>query len=210
MRKLLRGLVVTGLLASAMTGVSGGAAHAYPAPPGTQTQTKMVTDPVCEEARVETDTAGKCQAEETITVSAGRPLTAAEVQQYGNLRAANGLTVKAAAAAGTVYMKTWWQEMHGLYYVNWKERHEGRWLYNGSAAWVNPRNGYNQGYHHCGLGYGIGYSVKVAYCNEYGEGTGTVENVDNFQVHVIAKGIPLYVTYSMTAYTRGNGGFSTK
>ncbi len=92
--------------------------------------------------------------------------------------------------------------------MNWKERHEGKFLYNGSIAWVSNAYGYAGGYHRCGLGYGIGYEIDNLYCKSYGQSTRTVDNYDAYKVHVLVKAIPIYATHSMHAYTRANGSVS--
>lgn len=167
--------------------------------------TTTVEDRVCLKARKRTHIEGKCVAEQLQGVSAARPITSAELKKYGNLKSANGVTVAEASRAGIVYIRGWYQEQRGLYYVNWKERHEGKFLFNGSTAWVDNAYGYVGGYHNCGLGYGFGYDVEVKVCAAYNQQTYTVDNYDAYRVHVVFRGIPIYVTHSMHAYTRGNG-----
>lgn len=172
------------------------------------TSSTTTTDPVCQKARAVTHEPGTCLAELDSGTGGAHVITAIELQRYGKLKAANGMTVARAAATSTVMINSWWQEQHGLYYVNWKERHEGAWLYNGSIAWVSDAHGYTGGYHYCNRGYGIGYSVDNQYCDSRNQNTSRVDNVDAYQVHVIAKGIPLYSSHSMTYRTYANGSSS--
>lgn len=221
MRKMLFGVMTA---AAAMTVLLPSSANASADVPGvtsaemaagisasamqpTQTVTRT-TDSLCQQARAIAQQPGVCQAEVTTSTGQAHRITPAELATYGGLKAANGLTVTQAAASSTVMINTWWQEQHGLYYINWKERHEGAWLYNGSIAWVSDAHGYTGGYHYCNRGYGIGYSIDVQYCDSRNQNTSRVDNVDAYQVHVIAKGIPLYASHSMTYHTYGSGASS--
>ncbi len=96
-------LVLAALAAGTSLLSTAGSAGATAAPDlRPRSHATRVPDPVCETARAATRTAGTCGAENVVGVGPARPLTAAELVEYGNLQSADGTTVAQAAAAGRV------------------------------------------------------------------------------------------------------------
>ncbi|AMM19081.1 hypothetical protein AX769_01690 [Frondihabitans sp. PAMC 28766] len=112
------------------------------------------------------------------------------------------------AAVRTIWTRTWSQEIRGLYYINWLEKHTGRIYYDGSRVWSTTSTSGYKGSHTCNQGFGIGYSVKVTRCSTEKIGAGSLREWDYFQVHVIAHNIPIYVSHSMRAAFNGPGSIS--
>ncbi|MEO5710881.1 MAG: hypothetical protein ABIQ59_13810 [Nocardioidaceae bacterium] len=126
------------------------------------------------------------------------------------MTAADGTTLATASALGyTMWTGTWSQTQHGLYYVNWWEKHIGRIFFDKHGqVWSTTKTCGYQGYHNCGLGGGIGYSVVVKNCKterRYDLSGPPIFKWDSYQVHVIYKGIPIYASHNMhvNAYPPG-------
>jgi hypothetical protein len=70
---------------------------------------------------------------------------------------------------------------------------------NGGVWSTTSRYGY-LGWHHCGLGGGIGYTVSVTYCTterRYDLSWDPILEWNKFKVTVFWKGVPLYATHTM-------------
>lgn len=166
-------------------------------------------DSQCLKARVDTGTPGSCDVVTTGRASASEVVDPATVPvQDLSLRSADGTTLEAALATGTVYTRTWWQEQRGFYYINWLEKHSGRIYWDGSQVWSTTLNRGYKGYHVCDQGYGIGYDVVVKSCFTERLGTTALNEWDMYRVHVIYKGIPLYSSQDMRAYANRYGNMS--
>jgi hypothetical protein len=167
------------------------------------------TDHICEVARSKAGKPGPCAIGRGGSI--GKPVrpSARDLDRLGALRAAgSGVTLREAAATTPVYCRTWSQWERGLYYVNWMEKHTGRFCYNGRDVWVDGDHG---GYHRCDQGYGILYDIQVKDCAtnkifvDTAAGYG-YQNWDYYRVHVVWKGIPLYQSHDMhtNVYPSGN------
>ena len=174
--------------------------------------TTITDDDVCEEARTVTATPGDCAAVVTTTSDRAEVAGPAQVSTEAALTS-EGLSLQAAAASTTIYTRTWSQTARGLYYVNWTEKHTGRVYYdNAGHVWsTTSRSGY-KGSHTCGQGSGIGYSVSVTKCSTEqrpdlsGASGHPISEWDYYQVHVVAKGIPIYASHNqhVNIYPSGN------
>ena len=176
-------------------------------------ETERIADPICEKAikieEAKGDTkadASRCAALSTVTVSEPVRITPEIAAAHGNPLLPTGERLADAAAARRVYYQTWAQDMRGIDYINWYEKHEGLYYFDGAYAWVAPRYGWDaHGYHQCDLGYGLGYDVQVTNCGTHGQRTSTVVVTDTFRVHVIYRGIPIFNTYTMSKNLGRNG-----
>ena len=206
------------LLALSAVLVPNVAAQAAPAP-DVSAATALVTastsgtttaaDPVCTQARRIDKTSGPCVAATTTTTGTPVAVNAATLSASElALKSADGTTLSAALAAGTIWTNTWSQEKRGLYYVNWVEKHTGRFYYNGTKVWSTTSYAGYKGNHVCDQGFGILYDVVVKSCTTQVLSSATLEEWDYFRVHVIVKGIPLYTSHNMKATLRSSGGVS--
>ena len=170
------------------------------------TQTRTVVDPGCQAS---TDDAGSCTVEVTAAVSAISEATSTQLAANAKAKSPDGTSLAAAAAARTIYTRTFEQQKHGLYWVNWVEKHIGRVFFDKAGhVWSTTSTYGYKGYHTCDLGYGIGYSVKVTSCSveqRYDLNGPAISLWDYFQVHVVAQGIPLYVSHNMHANAYDGG-----
>lgn len=172
-------------------------------------RSSVSADPLCEQAREIDGVDGSCATSTTLSTSAARPVRASQISAADlALRSADGTTLAQAVAAGTVYYRTWHQEVHGLYYINWMEKHTGRYYYNGSQVWSTTKTLGYRGTHVCDQGYGVLYDIKVTNCSTDVLSSAEIQEWDYFQVHVVWKGIPLYVSHNMHATMTRSGGIS--
>ncbi|CAN5602815.1 hypothetical protein BH10ACT10_BH10ACT10_29240 [soil metagenome] len=174
------------------------------------TQTVRTSDPVCTAALSAAGETGTCAADVTTTVGSSAVASAALLSKDTNMTAADGTTLASASALGyTIWTRTWSQTQHGLYYVNWWEKHIGRIFFDKHGhVWSTTSTYGYKGYHNCGLGGGIGYSVVVKNCKterRYDLSGLPISEWDYYQVHVIYKGIPIYASHNMhvNAYPSG-------
>ena len=148
-------------------------------------------------------------ANQTTSVGFENVATTAQLTTGGALVAADGASLAEAAAATTIYTKTWWQEERGLYYVNWWERHIGRIYFDYAGhVWSTTARASYIGYHLCNQGGGVGYSVTVTDCateQRYDLARPAISEWDRYQVHIVAKGIPIYSSHSMHVNAYDNG-----
>jgi hypothetical protein len=158
---------------------------------------------------------GLCSTMITVEMSADAQAvaTAAQIAADGALVNSEGVTLADAAAVNTapIYTRTWSELVRGLFYFNWWEKHEGRIYFQpgvvGGVWSTTSRYGY-KGWHHCGLGGGIGYTVSVTYCyteRRYDLSWYPISEWDKFKVHVLWHGIPIYQSHSIhiNAYPGG-------
>lgn len=171
--------------------------------------TRTAPDPVCTAARQATREAGDCAITETSTASAAQKATTQQLAASKDLKSADGTSLQTAAAARTIWTRTWSQTQRGLYYVNWWEKHSGRIYFDKAGhVWSTTSTYGYKGSHICGQGGGIGYSVKVTHCyveKRYDLSRPAISQWDYYQVHVVAKGIPIYASHHMhsNAYDSG-------
>lgn len=169
----------------------------------------IVADPVCEAALRAAGEVGTCAARADVSVGAATTVGANGITKNAGLVAPDGTTLALAAATTTIWTRTWEQTRHGLYYVNWWEKHIGRIFFdNAGHVWsTTSRAGY-LGYHACGLGGGVGYSIAITQCSterRFDLSRPAVSEWDRYQVHVVYKGIPIYASHSMHANADDNG-----
>ncbi|MFJ6568133.1 hypothetical protein ACIQNU_11955 [Streptomyces sp. NPDC091292] len=174
-----------------------------------QTATVETADSVCDDIRVQTGETGSCRQEAELGIGAEQVASAALIAQYGDLVNQDGQKLSEAGAAATIWTKTWWQQVRGLYYYNWKERHEGRIFFDkGNNVWsTTSRSGF-KGYHKCGISSGIGYDIQVKECSterRYDLNKNPISEWDRFRVHVVYKGIPIYSTKTIHANAYPSG-----
>ncbi|GAA5226998.1 hypothetical protein [Paeniglutamicibacter antarcticus] len=166
-------------------------------------------DELCEQAREMDDSEGTCGTQTVLETSKATVVDISKVSPTElALKSADGTTLAQAAARGTIYYKTWSQVKRGLYYVNWKEQHSGRFYYNGSRVWSTTSTLGYKGKHICDQGYGVLYDVKVTNCMTDVISSAKIQEWDYFRVHVVWKGIPLYVSHNMHATMTKTGGLS--
>ncbi len=166
-------------------------------------------DELCEQAREMDDTDGTCGTQTVVETSKADVVDISKVPPTDlALKSADGTTLAQAAARGTIYYKTWSQVKRGLYYVNWKEQHSGRFYYNGSRVWSTTSTLGYKGKHICDQGYGVLYDVKVTNCMTDVISSAKIQEWDYFRVHVVWKGIPLYVSHNMHTTMTKSGGVS--
>lgn len=224
MKRKIAAFLVTALAMTGSTGASPKAAADETAPTSVAFQlapghAKMLSstktfrgDRICRKARRIDHEPGRCARKAWQKRGKSKKVTRRHVAAMGMLqvRGANtGMTLgEAAKIPAPLYCATWWQQLRGAYYVNWKERHEGKFCYNGSDVWVSKKMG---GYHHCDLGYGYGYDVNVKECSENKIFVDTVpgygyQNWDIYKVHAAYKGFPLAASHDMhmNVYPSGN------
>lgn len=174
------------------------------------TRATSARDTACEASVAASGTAADCVAVATTSVSPSSVASASLVKQYAGVESADGTSLAQAAAAGTIWTRTWYQEKRGFYYFNWKEKHIGRIFFDKrSRVWSTSAQSGFKGYHTCDLGYGILYDVQVKSCSterRYDLNNNPISEWDRFRVHVVWRGIPLYATHSMhvNAYPNGN------
>jgi len=171
---------------------------------------KIIDDPVCDAALANDSKSTQCSAEMTAAVGKESPATIAQISGNSALVSTSGsLTLAEAAATRRIYTRTWTQQMRGLYYVNWTEKHSGRIYFDKAGhVWSTTKKYGYKGNHICGQGSGILYSVVVKHCtveNRYDLSRPAISQWDYFQVHVIWKGIPIYKSHKMhtNAYDSG-------
>ena len=103
----------------------------------------------------------------------------------------------------TFYYKTWRTGVQSTFWgVFFKEIHSGGFYYGNGKVWsATAQYGY-KGWHACDQGSGFGYSIKVTSCIERPRpdlGANVIAEYDYFQVHVVAKGVPIYDSKSSWA-----------
>jgi hypothetical protein len=171
---------------------------------------KKGRDRICRRAREIDHNPGRCRRAVIRKTGMAKQVSGRMIAEQGHLRGLyTGMTLEEAAKIpAPVYCKVWTEWMRGLYYVNWKEVHKGKFCYNGSDVWISKSMG---GWHKCDLGYGFGYDIVVKDCSENLLYVDTVpgygyQNWDRFRAHVAWKGIPLWATHEMHAnvYPSGN------
>lgn len=176
---------------------------------GAGASTTRTTDPICEAIAEAEHESTACAAEVSVEASQPELASASQVAKDARLLSSDGTTLAKAAAVRTIRTRTWYQTKRGLYYVNWWEKHEGRIYYdNAGHVWSTTATFGLKGYHYCGRGGGIGYSIKVAHCTvekRYDLSRPAISNWDRYQVHVIWKGIPIYASHTMHANAYDNG-----
>jgi hypothetical protein len=207
----------TPAISAAAAAIKAGAAAAKsptpaPAPDLTLTATQTSareSDPLCEQARASAREAGACAAEVETATEAATVVNASEIDPSDlGLTSSDGVTLSAAASAGKIYSKKWSQTKRGLYYVNWVEKHSGRFYYNGSRVWSTSKTYGLKGTHVCNQGYAIGYSVVVTNCSTDALSSAKLQEWDYFQVHVIVKGFPIYFSHNIHATMTKSGSMS--
>ncbi|MFJ1656858.1 hypothetical protein ACIOC2_37040 [Streptomyces sp. NPDC088337] len=215
-QRLAGSVVVVGATMAMCSTFSGGVANAAETDPelaalsgvGASQVTVLSADAVCEDIRSQTGEEGDCQQETEMGTGGQQTASVSLLAEYGDLVSQDGVKLSEASAAATVWTRTWWQQKRGLYYYNWKERHEGRIFYDGTTVWsTTSRSGY-KGWHKCGLGSGIGYSIEVKDCSterRYDLKNEPISEWDRFRVHVVWKGMPIYATHKMHANAYPSG-----
>ncbi|VXB17982.1 hypothetical protein [Aeromicrobium sp. 9AM] len=170
------------------------------------TYTRNVTDSDCAETA---DTAGSCTVASTVSVGAIGKATSTQLATDAKATSTDGTTLAAAAAARTIYTRTFEQSQRGLYYINWVEKHIGRVYFDKAGhVWSTTTTYGYKGYHTCDLGSGIGYSIKVTSCSvekRYDLNGPAISLWDRYQVHVVASGIPIYQSHNMHANAYDGG-----
>lgn len=174
------------------------------------TLTTTGADPVCAAALSAAGETGTCASQTQSSLGTTSVASSALLAKDANMTAADGTTLAGATALGyTIYTRTWSETQHGLYYVNWWEKHIGRIFFDKHGHVWSTTSAYGyRGYHKCGLGGGIGYSVVVKGCSterRYDLSGNPISEWDYYQVHVIYKGIPIYASHNMhvNAYPSG-------
>lgn len=174
------------------------------------TTSTTADDPVCAAARSATGEAGSCLLSQTAQVGAAEVADSATLTEGATLTSSDGTSLQAAAAAHTIWTRTWSQTQRGLYYVNWWEKHSGRIYFDKAGhVWSTTTTYGYKGNHICGQGGGVGYSVKVTNCfveKRSDLSRPAISQWDYYQVHVVAKGIPIYASHHMhsNAYDSGS------
>lgn len=174
-------------------------------PPTAQKTTRSGPDPACTAGGGAPD---ECRVETTTSAGDARPVTAAELAAAGDLVSNDGVRLADAATRATISTRTWYQQVRGLYYFNWAERHSGRIYWDGSRVWSTTSTSGFTGSHTCDQGFGIAYSIKVTKCSSEKIGAGTLNEWDYFQVHVVAQGVPLFRSYNMHVRATARGAVS--
>lgn len=128
-------------------------------------------------------------------------MTDAEIKMFGSQRLSNGKTLREVASVQAVWYRDWWQTSRGTYYVNWSEKHIGRFYFDkGVNIWWG-----SGGYHRCGYSSGVGYDVTPMSCSVYQAVPRAYDNHDQFRVSVLVNGFPMHTTHWMTARTWSSG-----
>lgn len=150
-----------------------------------------------------------CDVQTTSAVGAIGRATAAQLAADSKAVSPDGTTLAQAAAARTIYTRTFEQSQRGLYYINWVEKHIGRVYFDKAGhVWSTTETYGYKGYHLCDQGSGIGYSIKVTSCSvekRYDLDGPAISLWDRYQVHVVAKGIPIYQSHEMHANAYDGG-----
>lgn len=140
----------------------------------------VFADIVCRKKRVAAHRAGKCKG-------------VAVLKATGPYRPASPMRT---ARGDQRWCKDWWAEMRGLYYVNWKEKAQGRF------CWIEGRSAPNIYRNTWGCGYSsaIGYDVQQVDCwDQRRTGDTTygwwISVYDKFRVSAVARGLPVHWTY---------------
>lgn len=166
----------------------------------------IADDEICEEAREISGVQGSCATEVSFSTTEAKLVDASTLSdEVLDQKSGDGVTLRAAAASGSIYTKGWSAEMIGLFYINWKEKHSGTVYWDGSRVWSTKTNRGYKGKHTCDLGRGIGYSVNVTKCSTEAVGTTLLKEWDYFKVHVVYKGAPVYKAWDMHAVFDRNG-----
>jgi hypothetical protein len=146
-----------------------------------------IDDPMC--AAV-SDTPSACSAQVTVELSAS--------------------VLEAAPDAGhthAIHSRIWKQTASGTGArgIFWSEVHTGKFYYNNTRAWVAEKHGGFTGYHRCDQSRGLGFTVVGKHCDVVQDYATHVDNVDIWELHVVAGAIPVYRTASMTMQVYKNG-----
>lgn len=89
-------------------------------PPTAQTTTRSAPDSAC---TADVGALDECRVETTTAAGDARRATAAELAAAGDLVSDDGVRLADAATRATISTRTWYQQVRGLYYFNWAERH---------------------------------------------------------------------------------------
>ena len=145
-------------------------------------------------------TTGSCKATMSVDVSAATRASLVQIESDPNLTLAQRSQMVASGTI-TFYYRTFSHTVSSWYGGwAWSEGHSGGYYYNGSKVWLAVANYGYKGWHQCNYGSGFGYSIKVTFCGERQRpdlGTNVIAEYDNFEVHAVAKGIPIYDSKSM-------------
>lgn len=101
-----------------------------------------------------------------------------------------------ALPTGSVWSRLWSQSKSkgGV----WKERHTGKFYYDGTRVWSTTSYRGFKGHHTCDQGYGYGVTIEVTKCAVYGGvNTERIQIWDYYKVYGLFKGFPISETHNM-------------
>ena len=146
-------------------------------------------------------TSSSCQATSTVDVSAASRATVLQIESDPNLTSAQKSQLVTTSTSSVVYYRSFRHKVSSWFNAFlWSETHSGGYYYNGSKVWLASSYLGFKGWHQCNYGSGLGFSITVTWCGERLRpdlGANVIAEYDNFQVHVVARGIPIFDSKSM-------------
>jgi hypothetical protein len=151
-----------------------------------------------------------CVATTSADASAATVATSSMLANAQNLVSSDGVRLGDLAVQPnvTIWTRTWSESKYGMP-INatiWKEKHSGRIYWDGTHVWGDSIHYGFEAYHFCDEGFGFPYSIVVTTCRVTNDYNHYDQNWDNFQVHFVYGGFPIYLSYSMhvNAYASGS------
>jgi hypothetical protein len=134
--------------------------------------------------------------------------TATDLALDGQLQAADGLTMAAAAKTRKIRVQNWSQTAVGPWHL-WTETHRGRFYYDGKHVWVKKRHGL-AGFHECDINRAFGGTITNLKCYERkGPSSRAVDMIDKYKASATWRGSPIASTHQMIVHAMANGRIKT-